>query len=102
MSRIDTRQARGSGYPAAPAIAPWALRLLALAATPVFALMAMLSAVQDDGGVLCSMQHASPLTGMAAMYMLMSAFHLSPWIKLIAKWGRGSAAYRAEPPISTC
>jgi hypothetical protein len=32
---------------------------------------------------LCSAD-ASPLSGMALMYLLMSAFHLAPWLKLIA------------------
>jgi hypothetical protein len=30
----------------------------------------------------------SPLSGMIAMYALMSAFHLPPWLKLIAGWRR--------------
>ena len=50
---------------------------LCLAATPTFAIMALLAA--RDGGqpdILCTaMQDASPLTGMAAMYLLMSVFH---------------------------
>jgi hypothetical protein len=27
--------------------------------------------------------HMSPLTGMVLMYVLMSGFHLTPWLKLI-------------------
>ena len=35
--------------------------------------------------MLCSSgQGASPLGGMAAMYALMSAFHVTPWLKLIS------------------
>jgi hypothetical protein len=30
--------------------------------------------------MLCA--HASPLSGMTAMYWLMSAFHSAPWLKL--------------------
>jgi len=41
---------------------------LSLAAAPTFAIMAL----------------GSPLSGMAAMYALMSAFHLAPWLKLVA------------------
>jgi len=59
---------------------------LRLAAAPTFAIMVLLSAV--DGGptdMLCSTMHnASPLTGMVAMYVLMSIFHSVPWLKLIS------------------
>jgi hypothetical protein len=47
--------------------------------------MALLTGV--GGGppdMLCSAAHASPLSGMAAMYLLMSAFHSAPWLKLIS------------------
>ena len=61
---------------------------LRLAAAPTFAIMALVSAV--DGGskdMICSMaQDASPLTGMVAMYVLMSIFHSLPWLKLISSW----------------
>ena len=53
---------------------------LHLAAAPTFAAMALLTAVLGDG----SIASASPLSGMAPMYLLMSAFHLPPWLKLIA------------------
>ncbi len=53
---------------------------LSLAATPVFALMALLPSVSGNE-TLCS---ASPSNGMATMYLLMSTFHLSPWLKLFA------------------
>jgi hypothetical protein len=29
---------------------------------------------------------ASPLTGMTAMYVLMSVFHAAPWLKLVSSW----------------
>jgi hypothetical protein len=52
--------------------------------------MALLTAVSGGGSPLCSMASASPLTGMVPMYLLMSAFHLPPWLKLISGWrGRG-------------
>jgi hypothetical protein len=59
---------------------------LCLAAAPTFAIMALLAAV--PGGrpdMLCSTaQHGSALSGMVPMYLLMSAFHSAPWLKLIS------------------
>ena len=57
---------------------------LYLAAAPTFAMMALLTAVLDDGSALCLIANASPLSGMVLMYLLMSVFHLPPWLKLIA------------------
>ena len=57
---------------------------LYLAAAPTFAIMALLTAVLGGGSPLCSVASASPLTGMVPMYLLMSAFHLPPWLKLIS------------------
>ena len=59
---------------------------LCLAAAPTFAIVALLTSVA--GGppdMLCSAAHeASPLSGMLPMYLLMSAFHSAPWLKLIS------------------
>jgi hypothetical protein len=65
--------------------------LLSLAATPAFAIMALLTGVLGGGppGMLCLAAHdASLLTGMVPMYLLMSAFHLAPWLRLIVNWKR--------------
>jgi hypothetical protein len=59
---------------------------LGFAAAPTFAIMAALTGILSGGqpDILCSaMAHMSPLGGMAPMYLLMSAFHLPPWLKLI-------------------
>jgi hypothetical protein len=60
---------------------------LCLAATPTFAIMTLLTSV--GGGMpdmLCAAAHdASPLGGMAPMYVLMSVFHSPPWLKLVAR-----------------
>ena len=56
---------------------------LGLAASPTFALMAWLSATDAAPITLCT--HAPgllPLHGMAGMYLLMSLFHVSPWLNL--------------------
>lgn len=55
---------------------------LSLAAAPSFAAMALANALPGAPDMLCG--SASPLTGMTAMYLLMSAFHLSPWLRLLA------------------
>jgi hypothetical protein len=67
--------------------------LLALAAAPTFAIMALVTGIQDGGmpAMLCvSAPDASPLTGMVPMYLLMSAFHAAPWLRLIGGWRRGA------------
>ena len=65
---------------------------LALAAAPTFAIMALLTGVLGGGPMemLCSSAHASPLSGMVTMYLLMSAFHTAPWLKLIRAGARRS------------
>jgi hypothetical protein len=68
---------------------------LCLAAAPTFAIMALLTGVHGGGApdMLCSTAHdASLLNGMVPMYLLMSAFHSAPWLKLIS--GRRSGAHR--------
>ena len=65
-------------------------RWLSLAAAPTFAIMALLTAFPGGGApdVLCSAAGASPLGGMIPMYLLMSAFHSAPWLRLITKASR--------------
>jgi hypothetical protein len=65
--------------------------LLSLVATPTFAIMAVLTAIHGRSmpDMLCStVRDGAPLTGMFLMYLLMSAFHLGPWLKLISRRGR--------------
>jgi len=64
---------------------------LALAASPTFALMAWIAANNAPPMPLCpSGSGILPLDGMTAMYLLMSLFHLSPWLKLASRrpWAR--------------
>jgi len=63
------------------------MSLLALAPTPTFALLAVLSAGQESP--ICSTFHSSPLTGMVSMYVLMSVFHAGPWLKKLDRRCRG-------------
>jgi hypothetical protein len=65
---------------------------LCLAAAPTFAIMAVLTAAVGVGApdLLCSAAHATPLGGMAQMYVLMSAFHAAPWLKLVSNRRRGA------------
>jgi hypothetical protein len=90
---IATRDETGRlGVVAAPGAAGW----LGLAAAPTFAVMALLTGVPDGGhmAMMCATaQDASPLSGMAPMYLLMSAFHSAPWLKLIS--ARRSGARRS-------
>jgi hypothetical protein len=84
-------QVQEVGYPLGGAA-----RWLSLAAAPTFAIMALLTGVHGGGTpeMLCSAAHdASQLSGMALMYLLMSAFHLAPWLKLVS--GRRSGARRS-------
>jgi len=78
------------GAAAARGIAKW----LGLAAAPTFAVVALLTGVLGDGkmAMICSTApDPSSLGGMVPMYLLMSAFHSAPWLKLIANTWRGPA-----------
>jgi hypothetical protein len=64
---------------------------LALAASPTFALMAWVAATDAPRMALCSSGSSIlPIDGMTAMYLLMSLFHLSPWLKFASgrPWAR--------------
>ena len=80
------------GAAAARGIAIW----LGLAAAPTFAIMALLTGVLGDGkmAMMCSTaQVPSSLDGMVPMYLLMSAFHSAPWLKLIASRQRRTGLF---------
>jgi hypothetical protein len=75
------REARRCGHAAALGAAGW----LGLAATPTFAVMALLTMMPHGGSdIICSAaDDMSPMSGMVPMYALMSVFHSAPWLKLI-------------------
>ncbi|MFK0693060.1 hypothetical protein ACFX5Q_33730 [Mesorhizobium sp. IMUNJ 23033] len=55
---------------------------LGLAAAPTFALMAWISALGSPGMTMCSAASPfMPINDMALMYLLMSLFHVSQWLK---------------------
>ena len=68
---------------------------LSLAAAPTFAVMALLTATVGGGAMEMRCPAASLLSGMAPMYLLMSAFHAAPWLRLMSS--RRSRASDAEP-----
>jgi hypothetical protein len=55
---------------------------LALAASPTFIAMALLTSGLDHGPTaMCGGEGASWIGGMGAMYVLMGAFHAPPWLR---------------------
>ena len=74
--------ARRDGSVAVSHLARW----LGLAATPTFAIMAVLTAVSGGGpaDMLCSAGRGLSLGGMVPMYLLMSAFHSAAWLRLLS------------------
>lgn len=68
---------------AASHLAGW----LGLAATPTFAIMAVLTAVFGGGPaeMLCAAGHGLSVGGMVPMYLLMSAFHAAAWLRLVSE-----------------
>jgi hypothetical protein len=68
---------------------------LGLAAAPTFAIMALWTGLfSGQPDMLCmAMQGSSPMSGMTLMYLLMSAFHAAPWLRLISS--RRSGVHRA-------
>jgi len=64
-----------------------ALLCLVLLIAGMFAVGSLLTGLLGGGhmAMMCSTaQDASPLSGMVPMYVLMSAFHSAPWLKLIS------------------
>lgn len=58
--------------------------VLALGASPTFAIMALLTGVMGGGSTgMSRTAHAYSISGMVMMYLLMCAFHAGAWLKLI-------------------
>jgi hypothetical protein len=68
------------------ALALGAANGLRFAATPTYAVMAVLNGFPDSANMMCSAMHDPwSLGGMPVMYALMSTFHLVPWLKLVLR-----------------
>jgi len=82
VTELHPARASHDGGEAASHLARW----LGLAATPTFAIMAVLTAVFSGGpaDMLCSAGHGLSLGGMVPMYLLMSAFHSAAWLRLFS------------------
>jgi hypothetical protein len=76
------------GKSSGAAIARVAVDWLGLAAAPAFAMMALMTVCLSGGmDPLCSATpFGSLVSGMVPMYLMMSAVHSAPWLRLIASW----------------
>jgi len=92
MDALNLRDGCASDGTEAAGAARGAATWLSLAAAPTFAVMTLLTVVfAAEPDTLCAALHGSfPLSGMAPMYGLMSAFHVGPWLKLLAGGRRGA------------
>lgn len=70
---------------------------LAIAASPTFALMALFAPHDAHRMALCtSGPSLLPIDSMTAMYLLMSLFHLPPWLKLATAAGRAQLTTKGD------
>ena len=82
MPSSDSNESQESWWPTTRLSKGLAI-VLALLASPTFALMAWITTSDASPMTLCSAGSSFlPIGGMTAMYLLMSLFHLSPWLKL--------------------
>jgi hypothetical protein len=80
MTTLTAAKDRNPGAWRARDAAGW----IGLAAAPTFALMSWIAATDTSRIAICSSASGmSPIDGMAWMYLLMSLFHVSPWLKLV-------------------
>ena len=85
MSEVCHANSTGAGCVGGARVARAAADWLSLAAAPTFAVMALMTATGGEPQWLCAAAHLeAPLSGMVPMYLLMSAFHTMPWLRLIS------------------
>ena len=87
LHAVDPPQDARFGGEKTAAVVTATTHALYLAATPTFAIMAVLTSVSgENADMMCSAAHGAwPLSGMVPMYVLMSAFHSAPWLKWILR-----------------
>lgn len=98
---MTVETATESGRAMADGAAGRVARRLALAAAPCFAFMAAVTTVDAvstaPSNPICAPAGAGlPISGMTWMYLLMSLFHLPPWLRLAA--GRAGREHGASQP----
>jgi hypothetical protein len=94
MTTLKATQTDGSRASLVRGAAGW----LGLTASPTFALMAWISVNGASQTTICSSASGGlPINGMACMYLLMSVFHLSPWLKLASGRPRQLTQPATEP-----
>ena len=76
---------------------------LGLAAAPTFAAMAVLTTILGGGdmAMICGAA-PTPLSGMVPMYVLMTAFHSAPWLRLIARRLPSPRSHEAARRLLQC
>lgn len=99
----DQREPRARRANDGVALAGHAADWLYLAAAPTFAFMALATgfSANNAGGSICAAANGtSLLVGMTPMYLLMSVFHLAPWLRRVsARHMDGLLQSNAERPV---
>jgi hypothetical protein len=79
MTALTAARERKAGARRIGKAADW----IGLAMSPTFAVMAWIAATDVPRIALCSSSsNRLPIDSMACMYLLMSLFHVSPWLRL--------------------
>ena len=81
MTRLSAPAKENARAPPAPGADAW----LTFAASPTFALMAWIATKAAAPVAFCSSETMPPIGSMTAMYLLMSFFHLPPWLRFVSR-----------------
>ena len=94
LSTSPTKEGKATGMSGGNAggTADW----LGLAAAPTLEMMALLTTFTGGADMVCSATRgAYQFDGMATMYLIMGAFHLPPWLRLVSRRADGRRGGRA-------